>query len=78
MHSLIPQLPKSEIFAEVFVCGAHKKRVKIEDFWSWGIKELESCGVTELRSSDLHILNGVHSSLVTMGVKMCIPFLSIR
>ena len=42
--------------------GVHKNRAKIEDF--------RSCGVTELGSSDLHILNVANSSLVTMAVKL--------
>ena len=44
-NSLSPQLRKSEIFAEVFVCGAkksHENKAKIEDFRSWGVKEFGS------------------------------------
>ena len=58
-NSLTPQLRKSEIFAEVFVCGAkrrHENRAKIEDFW--GVVELGNCGVKELESSGLLIYNG--------------------
>ena len=46
--------------------GVHKNQAKIEDFWGYGVRELRSYGVKELWSSDLHILNGAHSSLVTM------------
>ena len=43
------------------LCSAHKNLHK-----NFGFPELRSYRVKELGSSDLHILNGVHSSLVTM------------
>ena len=33
------------------MCGAHKNRAKIEDFWSCGVKELGSWGVKGVRTS---------------------------
>ena len=60
-NTVTPQLPNSgnPKFLRRFLCE-ERSGAKIEDFRSWGVKELGSCGVTELRSSDLHILNGAH------------------
>ena len=52
-NSLTPQLRKSEIFAKVFVCRAKRSAQKHE-------QKLRISGVGELRSSDLHILNGAY------------------